>query len=426
MYLQSFIFLRKNNIKIFLLILSFYMTIVQTLSKLMYLVLANLLILLLLFAKDLCKLFLKKHKFLFYTPILFFLYVIISFFFFQEEISNTSFNIIGSYLISIIYFYIFSTIKIETIQNEIFKYLLFFNTFIVLLVFFSKFQSEFFIISTIQKLNFHELFSSLYFHMIINIITILLIIRNFNKFFLSVSLLGLILSLFITAELKNIFFLLSFVIISFLFNYKNKYTVINSFIIFFIFFSLIPFKYSSNEDYKYFSTYNLSNRIQSFYKEDYLFISNYEKVKETSSPITTIDPLIEIDDHIKLDKSLTSRYFSYKKFFYIIKNASGKNLLFGQGVNFNYQFYYHNLFLDIFIKHGLFGLIFFIFPIIFLIRNYFFIAKENLFAFLQSYHFCFIYLLYIHLISFASWNTKFLFSFISISYLLINKKKNFK
>ena len=52
-------------------------------------------------------------------------------------------------------------------------------------------------------------------------------------------------------------------------------------------------------------------------------------IKETPSPITTIDPLIEIDDYIKLDKSFTTRYFSYKKFFYIIKNASGKNFLFG-------------------------------------------------------------------------------------------------
>ena len=416
MFLQSFIFLNKKNIKFFLLILSFYITILQKLLNINYVVALNFLMVLLLFSQDISKLFTKKKIFFFYIPLIFFIYVIVIFFLFQEQVNYSTVYIISSYATSIAYFYIFYSIKIEDIENNVYKYLLYFNTFIVLFLFFSKFQSELTIIPFINIVNLHELSLSNYFHMILNIFSILLIIKNFNKVNLSIPLVILILFLFVSAEIKIIFFLLSFILILLLLNYNNKFTVINSFIIFFIFFSVMQFEYNPNKIYKYFSIYNFNNRVSSIIKDDFQYLNLYkQEEKKTES-------LEQIEQHINLNKSITTRFFSYKKFFHIINDSTILNFLFGHGIGFENQFYYHNFLLDSIIKVGFFGLIIFILPLILMIRNYFFIAKKNFVEFLQSYHCFVLFLLYIHLMSFPAWNTKFLFSFIAISYLSINKK----
>ena len=414
------------NIKIFLVVLSFYSTIIQSILNIHYLTFGIFILIFIISYKEIIKKFsiVKKNEYFLFVPIFFLIYIIIQCFYYTDNLNYDAIYIIGSFFFSIFYLYFFFFYSInKNFLFNFYKILYYFNFFTIVFVLSSKVLSELnsFYNFQIDFKNFHEVFITSYFSMIINIFSVFYLIKNISVRFFNIPLLSFILFIFFSAELKIIFFIICFIVISLIVSkFKNRYVNANSLIIFFIsiifFLSKVP---GVNKKFNFFSTYSLNARIEHFIENDYSILKKNYNEKEFN--IFSNDQIHQID---KQSKSLSSRITSYLLFYKQISESNLTEFLFGRGPFFNGRFYFHNFYLDIFIKFGFIPILMWVFYTLLFAVKYVFLIKKDLNKFLFSTHFyCFFLFIYFN-VSFAAWHSKFLFAFLGISYFLIKHKKS--
>jgi hypothetical protein len=415
------------NIKIFLIVSTFYSTIIQTLFSIYYVTFVLLILLFIISYKEIFKELsnVKNKDYILLAPLFFLVYIVVQCFFYIKNINYNAIYIIGSSFVSIFYFYIFffNSSKKNFLQN-FYKILFYSNLLFITLIFASKSFSNLirFYNLNINLPNLSEIFVTSYFSMIINIFTVFYLIKNISIRFLNLPLLISILFIFFSSELKIILFIFCFSLLSlFISKFKNRYIISNVLIIFFIsiyfFLAKIP---GPNEKFEYFSTYTLKSRINHFLAHD--FNSLYKNYNEKDFHIFLEDEVNQIN---QMSKSLSSRVANYGLFAKQVFESSALQFFFGHGAFFNGQFYFHNFFLDIFIKFGFLTFMAWVLYYLFFLSKYFSLIKKNFSKFLFTPHFyCFFLFLYFNL-SFPAWHSKILFTFLGISYFLIKHSKKF-
>jgi hypothetical protein len=257
--------------------------------------------------------------------------------------------------------------------------------------------------------------------MIINIFSVFFLIKNISIRYFNIPLLIFLLFIFFSAELKVIIFITCFTFFSIVFSkLKNRYIFFNALIFYFLLAFFLLVKSNTNlQKYNFFSSYALKDRVDHFINNDYNYLINEFNKKHKN---IFVKDLLEKKDI--QSKSLTSRVTNYLFFVEQLKESSTHEIFFGRGAFFNGRFYFHNFFLDIVIKFGLLSFIIWFFYLFLFAFKYFLLIKKNLLKFLFSIHFYCFYLFFYFNLSFAAWNSKFLFSFLGISYFLINSKKS--
>jgi hypothetical protein len=413
------------NIKIFLIVSSFYSTIIQDLFNISYVTIVIFILLFIISYKEIFKGYSSlKYDYIILAPLFFLAYIVMHFFYIKNFNFN-AFYIVGSLFVSIYYFYLFffNSLKKNFLSN-FYKILFYFNFSIVTIVLISKIFSSLisFYNLNIDFPNLSEIYVTSYFSMIINIFTIFYIIKNISIQFFKVPLLILILFIFLSSELKIIFFIYCFVLLSlFITKFKNKHVILNSLIIFFIsilFFSAqIP---GVNKKFEYFSTYAVKSRVNHFFTNDLLYLHNNYNKKDFNTFLK--DEVVQID---KQSKSLSSRVANYGLFAKQVLESNTLQFFFGHGAFFNERFYFHNFFLDIFIKFGFLCFVLWALYSLFFLSKYFSLIKKNFSKFLFTPHFYCFFLFLCFNVSFPAWHSKILFSFLGISYFLINHSKKF-
>jgi len=415
------------NIKIFLIVSTFYSTIIQTLFSIYYVTFVLLILLFIISYKEIFKELsnVKNKDYILLAPLFFLVYIVVQCFFYIKNINYNAIYIIGSSFVSIFYFYIFffNSSKKNFLQN-FYKILFYSNLLFITLIFGSKSFSNLirFYNLNINLPNLSEIFVTSYFSMIINIFTVFYLIKNISIRFLNLPLLIFILFIFFSSELKIILFIFCFSLLSlFISKFKNRYIISNVLIIFFIsiyfFLAKVP---GPNEKFEYFSTYALKSRINHFLAND--FNSLFKNYNEKDFHIFLEDEVNQIN---QTSKSLSSRVANYGLFAKQVLESSALQFFFGHGAFFNGQFYFHNFFLDIFIKFGFLTFIAWVLYSLFFLSKYFSLIKKNFSKFLFTPHFyCFFLFLYFNL-SFPAWHSKILFTFLGISYFLIKHSKKF-